>query len=495
MQIPRLPSKPLIACIAMWCAIGPWSLLSAEQNSTQDETIDEQAPKVVRLLSPPGRVAEGETDIEALLIDPEIRELVFYVDGREADRRKKLPWRGRVELDSPPRRQTITVRAFGPGDRLMGEDSVEINRVYRPFRVRLNRLEGEVGDHVLVGGEVSLPYGAELERVDLFVGETPMATIREATFEGRLSHPIQKGDLVKAIAQLKDGRTIEDVLVFGVQNVERGETFLVQLQVLVNRKDGPPIRGMKKEEFKLIEKGVERPVDSLQPADDVALTLGLVVDSSESMDRLWYATRGAVQSFLGSLMGPKDRAFLTTFSDQVQLAAGWTDDPMDIDRAMEDVKPEGITALYDSIVFSMLQFGNEPGRRALVVLTDGMDYGSHSDPDQVVKFGEQLGIPVYVVAMVQRDISRGRASFQNESTSHSLKLLTDPTGGRLLRTGARGGLDRAFQQISDELRSQYLLTYYTDRSIDDLTSRDVEIQVPGRKKVEVRAVLAWDQVR
>ncbi len=492
MQIPRPLVKLLVGCAVLGWAAGPWGMIGADTDGTDGE---EGSPQVVRLLSPPGRVAEGKTEIEALLIDPEIRELVFYVDGEEVDRRKKLPWRGRIELDSPPRRQTITVKAFGPRDRWMGEDSIEINRVYRPFRVRLTRLEGEIDDHLVVGGDVSLPYGAELDRVDLFVGETPVATIREAPFEGRLSHPVQRGDLVKAVARLKDGRTIEDVSVFGVQYVERGETFLVQLQVLVNRKNGSPIQGMKKEEFRVVEKGVERAVDRLQPADDVALTLGLVVDSSGSMDRLWNATRGAVQTFLNSLMGPKDRAFLTTFSDQVQLAAGWTEEPSDIDRAMEDIQPEGITALYDSIVFSMLQFGDEPGRRALVVLTDGLDFGSHSDPDQVVKFGEQLGIPVYVVAMVQRDVSRGRAGIQGEAPIHALKLLTDPTGGRLLRIGARGGLDRAFEQISDELRSQYLLTYYTDRSIDDLSSRDVEIQVPGRKKVEVRAVLAWDQVR
>ena len=467
----------------------------ASPEEQEEQRVEMEGGQVVRLLSPPGRLSTGKTEIDVLVIDPEIRELVFFVDDVEMDRRKKLPWRGKVDLESPARRQTVTVKAYGAKDRLLGEDSVEVNRIYRPFRVGLTDLTGVEGEYLQVQGKVSMPYGAELDRVDIYVGDTPLATLRQAEFAGRITHPVQKGDVVRAEARLQDGRKLEDVRIFGVANVERAETFLVQLQVLVNHRNGPPIQGLKQEDFKVFEDGKERPVDRLMPAGDVALSLGLVVDSSGSMQRIWPATRRAVRTFLDSVVGQKDQVFLTSFADHVRLEAELTPDPTRIDQAMAAMQPDGITALYDSIVFSMLQFGDRPGRRALVVISDGADHGSHTEPSQGVEFGRLLGIPVYVVA-IQAD--GGASSFgqmKREAPIHALKLLTDPTGGRLLRTNRRGGLQRSFKQIGDELRSQYLLTFYTDRPLDDDLLSRIEIQVPGRKKVDVRAVLAWDQVR
>lgn len=476
----------------LWLCCWPSAFADSEAEESPDS---ESSGQVVRLLSPPGRIAEGNAEVEALLIDPEIRELVFLVDGEEMDRRRKLPWRGTVRLKRPAEPQTLTVRAYGPNDRWMGEDSVEINRVYRPLRVRLQGLSGAVGEYVLVSGEVSLPYGAELERTDVYINEHPLATLRESKFSGRLTHPIQHGDIVRVLTRLRDGRTVEDAGVFGVEFVESAETYLVQVQVLVNHRNGPPIRGLTKEDFKVEVSGVERRVNTLAPAGDVALNVGLVVDSSGSMESQWRAVQGAVQQFLGVVIASRDQVFLTTFSDGVKLAHGLTPDPSDIDRAMSEVRPDGLTALYDSVAFSMLQFADRPGRRALVVITDGADYGSHTDPKQGVELGRRLGIPVYIVAMRQRQGASGARLVAQETPVHTLKLLTDPTGGRLLRTSARGGLGRAFQQIADELRSQYLLSFYTDRPIDDLNASEIEITVPGKKKVEVRAVMAWDQIR
>ncbi|MEM8993974.1 MAG: hypothetical protein AAGF23_04200, partial [Acidobacteriota bacterium] len=91
-----------------------------------------------------------------------------------------------------------------------------------------------------------------------------------------------------------------------------------------------------------------------------------------------------------------------------------------------------------------------------------------------------------------------RGAFAQGGQVQEMKLITEPTGGRLLRTsGGRGGdgLLRAFRQVADELRSQYVITYYTDRPLADLDARDVEVELPGRKRVDVRSVLAWDQIQ
>ena len=209
--------------------------------------------------------------------------------------------------------------------------------------------------------------------------------------------------------------------------------------------------------------------------------------------------RRASELFLNTVVTERDEVFLIDFADQVRLLQEPTKDRGAIDQAFSNVEARGITALYDSVVFGALQFGDRPGRRALVVITDGIDYGSQADPDRSVDIARKLGVPVYVVSLSggQPAPRSNREIFSQSGGVQEMKLITEPTGGRLLRTSGRGGdgLLRAFRQVADELRSQYILTYYTDRALEDLDARDIEIELPGKKRVEVRSVLAWDQVQ
>ena len=130
-----------------------------------------------------------------------------------------------------------------------------------------------------------------------------------------------------------------------------------------------------------------------------------------------------------------------------------------------------------------------------MVLTDGVDSSSTSNPKRVIEFGRKLGVPLYVVALPGPGRMMPSAAMGGVQASvHDLKLLTDPTGGRLLRTGSAEGIARAFAQINSELRHQYVLTYYTDDPPVDDPRRQVTVRVKDRKDVEVRSVLALDQV-
>jgi hypothetical protein len=156
---------------------------------------------------------------------------------------------------------------------------------------------------------------------------------------------------------------------------------------------------------------------------------------------------------------------------------------------------QGMTAIYDSVLFSLLQFRNTPGRRALVVLTDGFETSSKANPQRAVEFGRKLGVPVYVLALPAPG-GGGRGGFGGAASPlQELKLLTEPTGGRMLRIGSGGGLGRAFAQIGAELRHQYILTYYTNEPPTGTGKKEVRILVPGHKNAEVRAILALDQIQ
>ncbi|MEM1177260.1 MAG: VWA domain-containing protein [Acidobacteriota bacterium] len=469
-------------------------LVAAPRGFSQSADIP-SAPQAdaVRVLWTPGTVAAGRTEVEALPLAPDVRRVEFLVDGEPVGERTKPPWREKIRFAEPAKLQQLTVRAYGPNDRLLGEDSVEINRRRLPFRVLLEETTVDG-----VRGRVNVPRGAQLASMLVELDGQEVATGNAEAFDVPLA--ARTGQVVRVEATLKDGRVIEDARVLGAAgDVASIDVRLVQLQVLVTDRNGRPLQDLALDDFELRENGKKRTIDRVFPAGDVDLVLGLVVDASGSMQRIWPSVRRASELFLNTVVRERDETFLLDFADQVRLLQSPTGERARIDEALDRVSAGGITALYDSVVFGALQFGDRPGRRALVVITDGLDYGSQADPDRAVDIARKLGVPVYVVSLSGGQTPRNaRAAFAQGGQVQEMKLITEPTGGRLLRTsGARGGdgLLRAFRQVADELRSQYIITYYTDRPLADLDGRDVEVRLPDRKKVDVRSVLAWDQIQ
>jgi Ca-activated chloride channel family protein len=451
---------------------------------------------VVRLLVPPGQEVAGKIEVEVLAIDPEIRELVFLVDGEEAAKSKHLPWNVKVQLAKPAREQTLVVVAYGRGDKELGRDTVVVNQKPIPFRVHLTSIvpsADAVDIAVDIVAAVSIPRGAELDKVELYWNEGLKTVARSAEINERLpiDAAVTATDFVRAVAHLKDGRSVEDVEVLSAPGLaEEVDVNLVQLQVLVTKKNGAPVTDLTATDFEIVQGGQTRPIHSLRTAGDVPLVLGLVLDSSGSMQPIWRLSVDTAKSFLKSSVRTGDRAFLVDFDSQLRLRQPLTSQLSDIFTTLDGIRPEGGTALFDSMAFSLLQFRDEPGRRALVVLSDGIDSGSTTTDKTVVAFAQKLGVPIYVVALPAGGQPHGAGGAA--SMVHALKLITDPSGGRLLRLGA-GSLDRAFAQINAELRHQYVIAFYTDQLPDDKKQK-VTIRVKTRKGVEVRAVLAWDQM-
>ncbi len=471
------------------CSYGVLILLLATALGFAASAQDEDQAAVVRLLVPPGVELQGKVDLEALAIDPDIRELAFTVDGEEVARRKHLPWTVKVKLHSPPREQTLGVVAYGPRDKELGRDQIAVNRKPIPFRVRLTSITPGA-EAVDVAAVVSVPRGAELEKVELYWNEGLKSVVRSTEVEARL--PIDAAatgtDFVRAVAYLQDGRSVEDVEVLSAPGLrEEVEVNLVQLQVLVTKKNGAPVTDLTLEDFEVLQGREPRTIHSFRPAGDVPLVLGLVLDSSGSMQPIWDLSVSTAKSFLDETLGPGDRAFLVDFDTQLRLRQPLTGDLAKLHSTLESIRPEGGTALYDSMAFSLLQFRDEPGRRALVLVTDGVDSGSTTSEGTVLSFATKLGVPIYVIALPAGGMGTGTST-----AVHALKLVTDPSGGRLLRLGA-SGLDRAFAQINAELRHQYVIAFYTD-VLPDEKGQKVTVRLKGRKDVEVRSVLAWDQL-
>lgn len=475
-------------------------LFLAASSAAFQAAAEEAAHSVVRLLVSPGQELSGKSQIEALVIDPDIRKLEFHVDGELLAVRRKPPWNVKITLASPPQEQHLVVKAYD-GDGLRDTDTLVLNRFDPPLRLQLTGLEKDSESQVVkIRGEVSLPRKAELEKVEIYLNEQRVGMALAKVFEVEIPRPEPTPeDFVRAVAILADGRAVEDVELLSAPAgglAEEIDVNLVQLQALVTQKNGAPVAGLTADDFEIEQGGQTQKIERLFVAEDVALVMGLVLDSSGSMDNLWDATRYAAQQFLTETLGRRDRAFVVNFAEQIRLIAPLTNDVAALGESLTGIKPFGGTALYDSVLFSLLQFRDEPGRRALVVLTDGFDVLSSANPKRAVEFGKKLGVPVYIIAL--DDPSLGGARPMNAlavSTSvQELKLLTEPTGGRLLRIQPNpSAIDRAFRQINHELRHQYILTYYTEKLPDD-KKQAVKVRVPGAKGTEVRAVFGLDQI-
>ena len=517
-QHPRFETGPRPAVAGLLIAAALLALPGdGAQNRWDLEEEDADSVVVIRLLPPTGERRGGKVRLETLVTDPEVHNVIFHLDGEPVARRRSPPWAAEVRLASPPREQLVRVEALDADDRLLAADEMTVNRDARPLKVSLRSIE-PAADGLVVRAAVSLPDTVELERLEVWyndelrrswtAAELAGGGLDGAAFaDGELRIALETGeagpqDFVRVNARLADGRAIEGVgLVSGREFAEEVDVRLVQLQVVVTNKRGLPMRGFTKEHFRISEDGRERPPAGLFRADDVTLLMGLALDSSGSMRQIWPATREAAASFLGDTLTQRDEGFLVDFDTRLRLVEPRTADRSRLIAALDELEPEGGTALYDSILFSLLQFDGQQGRRGLVVLTDGYDVDSQADPRRAVDFGRKLGVPIYILALdnladAGRVPARGvtRRIADPGAAVQALKLVTDPTGGRLYRVGSPEQIGRAFELINAELRNQYVLTYYTDTPPRPGRPPRVTIEAPGFTGLRAKVVFGTDQV-
>lgn len=223
---------------------------------------------------------------------------------------------------------------------------------------------------------------------------------------------------------------------------------------------GKPIRGLGKEDVSLIENSRPVSIDTMQMygtgGKPEPFSLAIVVDRSGSMagEKIMRA-KESLQRFL-SLMEPGDKAALITFSDSVELAEPLTDDMSRLKKTTEIIKAGGHTALFDAIARGVETVQNVPGRRAVIVLTDGIANRGALDMNQSIAAAVREGVSVYVIGL-GKDVRASR-----------LELIAEETGGFYFFTPSGDGLSEIYDTISKRIRSEYIITYLTGKRADYL---------------------------
>jgi len=265
-------------------------------------------------------------------------------------------------------------------------------------------------------------------------------------------------------------------------DVVRVNTDLVVLNVTVTDKSGQYVKGLKKSDFKVYEDGVEVQPNmiasfSLHESPYAAVVL---LDSSGSMESRFSLARSAAIRFLDGLR-PEDVAAVYRFDSKVERVQEFSGG-RDLAPIAYAIHARGMTTLNDAIVEASKTLAERPEvRKAIVVLSDGMDTFSKASSDKAVESALAIGASIYAVDMSTIEIA-GSARSQSAA---SLKGFADKTGGRFIQTPGGPALRDAFTGIAEELGHQYTLSYRPINKKRDGKWRALEVKV-SREDLSVR---------
>src|SRR5881227_1523862 len=246
---------------------------------------------------------------------------------------------------------------------------------------------------------------------------------------------------------------------------------LVNVYVTVTDQQGAPIGNLGKNDFSLSEDGVPQKIAVFSKESQLPLSIVLAIDTSSSTRKDIRLELEAARRFIHAMIRPQDAVALYTFATNVNELTPFTAKLHQVDSAINEVRVGGATSLYDAIYLGAKALMNRQGRKVMVLITDGGDTASSIDYKEALRAAQQSEALVYSLIDVPVEASAGR----NTGGEHALIQISNDTGGKYYYASNVAQLDRAFEQISDELRTQYLLAYYpaARRASSDFRQIDV----------------------
>ena len=283
---------------------------------------------------------------------------------------------------------------------------------------------------------------------------------------------------------------------------------MVQLFFNVKDKKGALIPSLTKTDFQVLEDSKPQTIKYFTAESDLPLTLGILIDSSGSQQRVLEMEKEVGANFLSEILRPKDLAFVISFDVDSNLLQDFTNSSRRLREALYSARinappsscgglpgqgggpvpcgsggPKG-TVLYDTVYLAAHdQLAKEVGRKAMILLTDGEDQGSQYRITDAIEAAQKADSICYVLLIADR----GFYGFGGYSGDREMKKLANETGGRVIDVGNKmEKLKEAFDQIAQELRSQYNVGYTPTNTALDGTFRRVEIHT-DKKDYKIQA--------
>jgi VWFA-related protein len=264
---------------------------------------------------------------------------------------------------------------------------------------------------------------------------------------------------------------------------------LVNLFATVRDKSKRIVGDLKQEDFKIFEDSQEQKIAFFSKEVTMPITLGLLIDTSGSEQNRLGAEQEAASRFLERVMKKGDMGMVISFDLDVDLLADFTDDRAEVERAINKARigavsggvvtpgtipsNTGGTHFYDAVYLACNdKLATEAGRKALVIITDAQDEGSKLRLEEAIEAAQRTDTVVHVLLVHDPGYSW---------RPDVAKKLSEETGGRTIEVSSGKKLSEAFDQISEELRSQYTVGYYPTNTSKDGRFRKVHVETPGKE--------------
>ena len=288
-------------------------------------------------------------------------------------------------------------------------------------------------------------------------------------------------------------------------------TTEVLLPVTVRDDNGRIVTELTRKNFRVFEEGVEQPLSDLS-LRQVPVDVILMVDASSSVADNLDDFRRAAEGF-AQYLSADDRVSLIQFDDRVVLLQDWTRNRVQFRRSLRRVAPGMFTRFNDAIVLAVReQFARGLARRAIIVLTDGIDSGRGTTFAVALRAALEAQATVYVVSNTEIERAKKESELGNllgattasvrfnqiqiddlrmglealDASEKNLENLTASTGGRLYKPRSFGDLDSTYAEVANELRHQYALYYSPTNKTRDGRFRRVRVQTEPAYRVSAR---------
>jgi Ca-activated chloride channel family protein len=252
---------------------------------------------------------------------------------------------------------------------------------------------------------------------------------------------------------------------------------LVNVYCTVTEANGSPVTDLKKEDFSLSEDGVPQNISVFEQESERPISIVLALDVSGSVRKDLKSELDSAHKFISSILRPQDALSLYQFSETVTEIVPFTSRMSRINDGFKEIHLGAGTALYDAVYLGGEALGKREGRKVMVVITDGGDTMSQLKYSEAVRSAQIAEAIVYSIIMVPIEASAGR----NTGGEHALIQISKDTGGKYYYADGEVDLDKAFEQISKELRTQYLLGYYSNRRVADSDFRKLNVTVSRKR--------------
>jgi len=248
---------------------------------------------------------------------------------------------------------------------------------------------------------------------------------------------------------------------------------LVSVFVNVTDRNGAIVGGLTRDDFGLTEDGRRQQIAVFERQSELPLNLTLAIDTSGSVKKDMEQEADAGRRFAHALLRPQDQMSLLQFATEVRELTPFTNKLSQIDRGLGQLRSDFATALYDAVYLGSNRLGPKQGRKVMVLVSDGGDTASTATYAKALEQALRNDVMIYSVIDVPIEASAGREL----GGEHALITLAEQTGGKSFYV-SDGGLDKAFAQVSEDLRTQYLLGYYPRNQEPGRVFHRVEVTIP-----------------